>query len=882
MLVEPFRGWTHLRSHIYLCVAVILSAMDRPCFSQSEPPPATASQAAAPASTGSTSKDDDFRFTVAWVSNAGGYVYLPEKWGDLRINLMNSREEPRELLCTTYFNDRPNLQFGRRVWVPARSILRIAHPVVIPPCDPAKGRTLNLQSLIVDSTEGSDVLVKNRSGQLLHDGAILVTHSPRNTGMISKLGEQGSKGVPPEEVADIIEAGRVSQLLPRQFATLIDTFLPADESGWNCFDHIIIAENRIADDLAALSALRSWLHKGGRLWVMLDQVDPIVLERLLGDDFRSHVIDRVGLTTVRVDKTPSLSNPEGGIGETYDHEEPVDHVRVVSRDFDVTHTVNGWPAAMTRTFGEGSILVTTLGPRGWMRLTSENDMKHNDPNSYTRYIVNDPMKNISGEFFAVREPELLPQAALEPQVREYIGYSIPSWGQIVGTLIGFSVVLSGIALALMKCGRVESLAWIGSLIAVVTSVALLSIGRSHRSGIPSTEASLQMVQAIEGTDELRGQGVVAVYRPEESQAALSIQGGGQLMPDIAGLENAPRRMVATDLGTWHWENLPQPAGLRATSFSRAETPQDRIEARATFDANGVVGRLAGPLTAGEDPMIASRNGRLGVTLEREGAFVARATDLFEKDQYLGSGYVNDEQERRRRTLEKLFTNSKRKDFPSRPLLMFWQDEWKQGFDFGKDVKSLGSTLVAVPLVYDRPPNGTEFVIPSVLLPYRNQTDPDGNPAATMWNYGRNEWQERSSPGTAWLNFQIPIELLPLTVNRARLDLKVTGPVGRIEIQGLQNKKAVSLKTVMDPVGSLSIELNDPQFLSVTAEGGLVLAVSGGDPSRPELTQTLEQSGQPNKQDGAGSHIQNTKVNYWKIESLTLQLWVKSTEPIGKD
>lgn len=881
MLFESLRRRLAFRS-IAILLPVIMAVMTTPAGAQTETGTAVSGTEKGPTPPGTESPDQDFRFTIAWISTAGGYLYLPERWGDLRINLVNSRDEPRELLCTTYFNDRPNMQFGRRVWVPARSILHISHPVVIPPCDPNKGRTLNIQSLIVDSTEGSDVLVKNRSGQLMHDGALLVTHTPRNTAVIGKVGDAGAKVTPPQEVTDLIEAGRVNQTLPRHLATLIDTFLPADESGWNCFDHVVIAEDRIQYDVASLTALRNWIHKGGRLWVMVDQVNPIILEKLLGDDFRGHLVDRVGLTSVRVDKAPSLSTPETTIGITTEYEVPVDLARMVCPGFEVISSVDGWPAAMTKTFGEGTILVTTLGPRGWMRPNESIGSNPNDPNSLTPYVVTDVMKNIAADFFAVRQPELLPQSALEPQIREYIGYSIPSWGTVVGTLIGFSAVLLAIAIILAKWGRAESLAWIGSLLAIVTSTGLLLVGRAYRHGIPATQATVQLVQAMEGTDGLREQGVVAIYQPEESTADIKIHGGGQILPDLSGLENSPRRMVTTDLGEWHWENLPQPSGLRTTAFSRADTVENRIEARATFDSRGIIGKLTGAVPAGQDPMIASRNGRLGVTFDPTGAFTGLADDVFEKDQYLGSSYVNDEQDRRRRTLKKLFTNSNRKDFPARPLLMFWQDQWSYGFDFGSNIKPSGASLISVPLVLDRPPNGTEYVIPSILLPYRNQTDPDGNPSTTMWNFGRNEWQERSAPGTAWLNFRIPEELLPLTVNKAKIDLTVSGPVGKIEFLGIRNKKAASLKTIIDPVGSLSIELNEPELLSIQDNGGLVLALNAGDPDRPELTETPDSSSPKRKRDSSFSHIQNTKVNYWKIESLRLQLWVKSTEPSLKD
>lgn len=864
------RTLSGLPTVLLLVAAVILTVS--PSLGQTEPAVDTSSPPP-------TKAPDEFRFTVAWVSASGGYLYVPEKWAELRINLVNARDVPRDLICSTYFSNQPNLQYGRRVWLPAQSVMHISHPVVIPPCNPDQGRGLNLQSLIVDATEGGDVLVKSNSGQLLHDSSLLVTLMPRNTGIIGRVPELDQKPALEDE-SELVIAGRVSQQLSNKLGLMIDTFLPADESEWNSFDHIVITENRIQNDFAALSALRHWMHAGGHLWVMLDQADPTVLERLLGDDFRGHVIDRVGLTTVRVDKATSVSDPNGDLGESFDFEEPIEFVRMVASNMEVTYVVNGWPAAMTKPCGDGRLLITTLGSRGWMTPISPRARQSPDPTMTARFVPTSPMLNIASEFFGQREPDLVTQTSLEPQAREYIGYTIPSWGLIVGTLMGFSALLVAVAFGLLRSGRLESLGWIGSLMAIAVSVGLLSIGHLYRHGIPGTVATIQMAEAMIGTDDVRIHGVVAVYQPDGSQSPIQVTGGGRMLPDMSGQENSPRRMVTTDLGKWHWENLAQPAGLRTTEFTSAETRADRIEARATLTASGMEGNLSGNLPSIADALIATRSGRLGVTFNENGTFTARAGDLFEKDQYLSTSLISDEQDRRRRTMEKVLANPNRKDYPDRPQLMFWTDRWEHGFQFEeKDrLKSQGATLVAIPLIIDRPPNGTEIVIPSPLLPYRNRRDPNGNPPSTMWNYGRNEWQERSTPGTAWLSIQVPQELLPAEASRARIEIKVSGPVGRIEILGVKNGKIETAETVKDPVGTISIDVNDPDLLSIAATGELTLGINAGDPDRPELTQTSPSESERS----SGKRNANAKVNYWKIESLTVQLWVKTTEPTAKE
>ena len=97
--------------------------------------------------------------------------------------------------------------------------------------------------------------------------------------------------------------------------------------------------------------------------MMLDRTDPRILELLLGDQFNCHVVDRVGLTTVRINKAVT-EGPKSAV-EATDYETPVDFVRVAVQDFEVAYEVEGWPAAFWMKCGNGRLLVTTLGARGW-------------------------------------------------------------------------------------------------------------------------------------------------------------------------------------------------------------------------------------------------------------------------------------------------------------------------------------------------------------------------------------------------------------------------------------------------------------------------------------------------------------------------------------
>lgn len=819
----------------------------------------------------------DFRYTVHSVSESGGATFVPEKWSTLEISLVNARSEPREVLCSTYFEQDSRLQYGRRVWVPAQSKLRIDQPVQIPKCDRNRVRNLELHSLVFDvsSKETTETLLRNDAGGLKHDGALIVTHDTRNTGILAQptLDADSSRS----KVEELVVACRVQIGLTNILTSPQGTFLVPDETRLAALDQIVIADDRIVGDFAAMTALRRWVNAGGHLWVMLDNASPVVLEMLLGDDFTGYVVDRVRLTSVRIDEAAISSNGEGKIGLPTEYDDPVDLVRMTVTDVTVSHVVNGWPAAMTKQCGDGMVLMTTLGARAWMKPLPESAERSKDPTKKADYTPTGAMINLANDFFRVREPQLIHSGVIEPQVREYIGYGILSWWLIVGTLLGFSAAIVAVGIWLLRRGQLEQMVWVGSAIALVASLLLIVAGRTNRRSIPATMASVELVQTLRGTDDLRSEGFLSTYHPEGSEYPIEVTHGGRMIPDMTGLEQTSRRMVTTDLGVNHWESLRQPAGVRSTSFDFSECNSDRTAAYVTFDSQGISGRYVGAVPPGTDPVLATRDGRLGLSLNADGTFVGRGDHVFEKDQYLAAGLLTDEQDRRRRTLKELLDNPKRRDYPGLPQLMFWSGPSDNGFHFGEGLKQRGSALVAVPIVVERPANGTEMMIPSPFVSYINRPGPDGSLASPMWNNIRHEWQERVEPGLAWLSFQIPRELAPVVARRARIEMKVTGPIGRVEILGLKNGNVVSLKTVTNPVGSLSIDITDADAMSIDRDGRLALGLNAGDPEPTGASSDKVQSG-----GSASGSNKSTKANYWRIESLSLRLWAATTEPAGKD
>jgi hypothetical protein len=823
------------------------------------------------------------RFNIEANSRFGVLNYVPGQWGDLQLRLENNSDTARDLLCSSYFGDQSTLQFGRQIWIPPHSRLNLSHPVLLPPIDQLKSGVAEVRSLVIDKSSGQEVLLKNDGGQLLHERSLLVNSTERKTAVIAGW---RSEETPPEDALDLIVAGRVNQALNTQLTVLTGQFLPSDEASLKCYDHIVLMENRLQDDFAALTSLRRWLHAGGRLWIMLDRTDPVLIERLLGDDYACHLIDRVDLTTVKIDTAASLLAPDGKPGETLEYTEPVQLSRIAASGMTVKNTVDGWPAAMTASFGEGRVLVTTLGARAWIRpnadatpgatppaASSANGSSATPPaadsllSRTSKFIPVSPMEDLAAFVLGQRTEEPISRESLESLAQEFIAYEIPSWTLIVSIMSGFLVLLALQGVWLSRAQKLEHFGWIGSLTAIAFGIVLTGIGFVNRYGVPETVASVQFAQTISGTDDMRSEGIIGVFRREPSTVPVGTVHGGRFWPDMTGQEGSTRRMVTTDLGTWRWEGLSQPSGLRLYPNESSRLVPDRVTVEATLNSDGLVGRLTGTIEGTTDTIVATRHGRLAVKLTGDGQLAAPASGVLEAGQYLDAAFLGDVQDRRQRILKQMFENAKWRDSLVRPHMLVWLKNWEHGFQLGEKLEQHGETLMSIPFELTRPALGTDFVIPSPLISYASCLAPDGSLPAGAWDDKLGEWQERSGANTTWLRFLVPQTLLPLKATKAKLNLKVSGDMGQIEILGAKEATELVLQTRKSPAGSISFEIEDPAALEVSPDGGIRLGFRAGLVPDPTAEAPVDLM--------AG----NTK-SYWRIESLSLELsGVTTDQPV---
>src|SRR5262249_33037868 len=160
----------------------------------------------------------------------GVNVYVPGKWGLLNLEVVNPLPEPHELLSTTYFEGQPTLQFGRRIWVPARSRLRTWQPVLAPEIT-APVNEIEFHSLVLKSGAEDKVAAREDTGQVLHSGLLPVDLEKQITGLLENHDESRTGDPDWDTARNLVIAARLSQRMSTRLAAPREqNFLPVEAS----------------------------------------------------------------------------------------------------------------------------------------------------------------------------------------------------------------------------------------------------------------------------------------------------------------------------------------------------------------------------------------------------------------------------------------------------------------------------------------------------------------------------------------------------------------------------------------------------------------------------------------------------------------------------
>ena len=752
---------------------------------------------------------------------AGGRTTLTENRGVLRFTLTNPGPEPREARVLVYYVARPDVQYGRDVWVPGHA--QVVSWVPVGPAPPETrefGR--EIKYLLAERT-GGEVRVLTPSAEQMRNRAVPYRKREPSTAVLSD--DYVSDAPDPEAVdkpgSDVFRAVELARTFRAarglsEFVWLVgDRFLPPTPGALDGVDQFVLAGDRLAADPAGARTLRQWVQGGGVLWVLLDRVRPETVAAVLGDDLGFEVVDRTSVVSVRL--LARGEDPQKVPAREFD--DPVPLVRVAPAGAStVLLTVDGWPAAFSRPLGRGRVVFTTLGDRAWHRpraVRGTRNMGGELASPYKDYpdlpVPTAALERLALELYPSDPPGGVKPEDLAPLVSAEIGYQVVSRGTAAAVLGGCVLAAAGVAAGLRGGRRAELAGWVGPLIALGAAGLLVSLGTASREAVPPTAAAAAVVDIAPGTGEGAAIGLAAIYRPDSGPLPLGSDQGAEVDLDTAGVETRTRRRVQTDLGRWHWEDFALPAGVRLGPF-RATVPAAGVAATARFGPNGVEGRFSpGPFREPADALIRTPAGEpVGVRLAADGSFTA--SDVLPTGQYLtGGGVLSDAQQRRQEVYRQLLARPVARHLDGRDLFLAWADTSDLPFTTDDGARTVGQSLLVVPLAFERTPPGTSVTVPRGFVPAWSAAL--GRPLKVP--------VEADEPREVGLRFVLPPAVLPLTVERVTLTLRVRAPSRKVTVSAA----GVVLREVESPTEPVRVEIAVPKLLRPDADGGIALTVA---------------------------------------------------------
>ena len=650
----------------------------------------------------------------------------------------------------------------------------------------------------------------------------------------------------------------------RRVAFLSDQHLPPIPEAYDAIDQMVLFNDRFAEDPVSLNAIRSWLNDGGRVWLQLDLMELESAAQLLGERLACEVIDRVELHEIEVKST----RPRPGIGYTgeRDFEDPVAMVRVAVDKANVTHVVDGWPAAFMLEYGRGRVFVTTVGGPAWV-------VPGRHPRDYNRQGNFDATNQLGDiGIMSGRTPSPAPPDGLDDYLNEQIGYQIVGRGPVVATLGFFCVGLAVVGGVLARRKQLEKMAIVAPLFAVVAATPLVVFGTRSQQSAPPTVAMGQFVEIGDSSNRAAVTGSLAMYSPEPATTSFGADGGGVFEPDFRGLESTIRRMVWTDLDRWRWDDVRLTAGVRKAEIRSDLILPEAVEARGTFDSEGFRGVLQGLQM--EDSLIVAPGAPPLAVNWSDNEFQSGPADQMAPGQYVSGAILSGKQRRRQAVYQTVLESYSRPHrFPTRRLLMGWTDPFDLNFKFAEGTRIIGGALVAAPLSIERPKAGSEVLIPVSFVGLQSTAGPSGPPGGSpLYNTRTGQWIRSESATKTWLRCLPPPELAPLTLKSAVIRMKATIPSRTLTLLGAADGKVVELMKRPNVVGPFELTIDDPSVLKIDDAGGIALGVwisesEGGELQEdPQFDPTQGIEGQDdNVIDGDKQGVQ------WEIDYLYVEL-----------
>ena len=787
------------------------------------------------------------------VANAGASRHVAGRWSTLSVNGLNKTSKDAEEMSVVTVGDESGLQYGRRLWIPAGSKRQSWLAVQIPEDVLSSGGSptstpepyTELTTMQLKETERGEEFKANAVGMPKGKRRLLLSSEAYRTGTIlgpriNTLDSEYQAGV----ISKTLYAISDSQRSGAQDLGMVDLnrgFIPPTSKPLDPLDQLIIADDAVLSDTVGVRRIRSWLNNGGRLWVMADRVSPESVQKLIGDAMCYGVVDEVELNDFQIRVRALHSSAQDDFTDmSFDN--PIMMSRVIVDTEDVVCDIDGWPAAFWKQVGQGEVLFTTLGARGWLL-----DGK-----------ISPPLKSLAGRFFVskLEPPKYVDEVS--QVLNGEIGYRIPSRNSVawVLSLQMLVVVFGGVALMYQK--KLQGLAVLVPVSSLIAMGVLVGMGKLNTSKVPSTIASGQIVRTTPDSATAGVSSVAAIYSQEER--ALPIATGGDTTTHLVSQDNgAPKRIVWDDAGGARWYFVNQPPGVVQHVESEAVVEIDQPwNAIGRFTSDGFEVRTDGLNPSVCEDSFVSTVGTpdLSLIASEDSDQIYRGNGILVTGRFIGSNVLSERQQKRQELLRDL--SAPEVDFfRQEPTLVTWTKPLDIGLDFGEGYERVGWSLVSLPLRFEKTPVDTYFKVPSTFVRLGPLL---GSVGSKFYNPTTGRWLDGLvKPGEVGVRCSVPQSVMPCKLGKAQIELNIKAPGRTVAIEGFVDGEFKRLHAFVSPIGAVQYSITDPSALQLDEKGGLRLRINVSESDEQKAAAELAaESGE--KQ---GEPLRNT----WGIESL---------------
>ena len=635
----------------------------------------------------------------------------------------------------------------------------------------------------------------------------------------------GSEPIPPADwrwgkppIFDTMEcalASRVEAELPINCIVFEAGPLPLHWSDWQGIDLLILSEPRYLKDQAAVSVLRSFLARGGRIWLMLDEIDISLVEPLLEAHQTIRHVDTIELRQLQVEvKNVKLSDED----RTSAYDSAILFKRIAQSGGEVIHSIDGWPASLVMPIGRGELVLTMLDTEGWIEPRRTNVQ---DPAYYSQYELRKWAKSIVDSLYVQRATPLLKLSDM-PYPLERIGNPVVSKGFVSLALLSFCVALLALGIWRLTAGEVPRIGWLLPALSLIASTPIVFAGILQKKDIPNTVSLFQWIQFDNPTGGSMRESA-AVYLGDSSEMVLQATRNGFAIADPK-ISSGITTVVREDLEHWQLTNRAWPAGAwRYTTDSLL--PGNSMVAHGKWTAEGlevkIPSEFPSPLV---NPIMSYVAGApaLGKTADGKSILIDGKFPA-EGERWTLQSMVDDEQRRRSDIYRKYFGSSDRLQVQARTLVG-WSELVPNGPTWKESLERRGTALVSFPVMLQRAEPGEEVFVPHPFITIRNTALGESTP---IFMDGIGKWiTQSSSPSATVLEFVLPEEVVPLRPKSIQISWDIEAPRRTASLSFIHPSQTQSTPLVELNAPSLPWEavLEDSLLLEAIGKGKLVLKI----------------------------------------------------------